>query len=292
MKKIVYLIVLLTPLFSCVGKRSAERLAGEKDSLSVALAAKDSVINEVFASLNDIAENLNAIKVRENIITTAVGNGEIRKQATVQIGEDIEEIDRLLQSNRETIARLERSAARLKKADVKVASLEKLIGEMSAQVEAKDAEIAALRKDLKKLNVEVEELHTQVSGLGTEVDSLNRAKNRLEGEVKTRDDLLSVAYYIVGSQKELLEKEIVYKSGFIGRTLKINENRSLDSFTQVDIRNFDEVIIGKRDVVLVSSHPAGSYEFVMNDNRVFSSLVITDRDKFWEYSKVLVISYK
>ena len=162
MKKIVYLIVLLTPLFSCVGKRSAERLAGEKDSLSVALAAKDSVINEVFASLNDIAENLNAIKVRENIITTAVGNGEIRKQATVQIGEDIEEIDRLLQSNRETIARLERSAARLKKADVKVASLEKLIGEMSAQVEAKDAEIAALRKDLKKLNVEVEELHTQV----------------------------------------------------------------------------------------------------------------------------------
>ncbi len=292
MKKIVYLIVLLTPLFSCVGKRSAERLAGEKDSLSVALAAKDSVINEVFASLNDIAENLNAIKVRENIITTAVGNGEIRKQATVQIGEDIEEIDRLLQSNRETIARLERSAARLKKADVKVASLEKLIGEMSAQVETKDAEIAALRKDLKKLNVEVEELHTQVSGLGTEVDSLNRAKNRLEGEVKTRDDLLSVAYYIVGSQKELLEKEIVYKSGFIGRTLKINENRSLDSFTQVDIRNFDEVIIGKRDVVLVSSHPAGSYEFVMNDNRVFSSLVITDRDKFWEYSKVLVISYK
>lgn len=292
MKNIFYLIVLLTPLFSCVGKRSAERLAGEKDSLSVALAAKDSVINEVFASLNDIAENLNAIKVRENIITTAVGNGEIRKQATVQIGEDIEEIDRLLQSNRETIARLECSAARLKKADVKVASLEKLIGEMSAQVEAKDAEIASLRKDLKKLNVEVEELHTQVSGLGTEVDSLNRAKNRLEGEVKTRDDLLSVAYYIVGSQKELLEKEIVYKSGFIGRTLKINENRSLDSFTQVDIRNFDEVIIGKRDVVLVSSHPAGSYEFVMNDNRVFSSLVITDRDKFWEYSKVLVISYK
>ena len=292
MKKIVYLIVLLTPLFSCVGKRNAERLAGEKDSLSLALAAKDSVINEVFASLNDIAENLNAIKVRENIITTAVGNGEIRKQATDQIGEDIEEIDRLLQSNRETIARLERSAARLKKADVKVASLEKLIGEMSAQVETKDAEIAALRKDLKKLNVEVEELHTQVSGLGTEVDSLNRAKNRLEGEVKTRDDLLSVAYYIVGSQKELLEKEIVYKSGFIGRTLKINENRSLDSFTQVDIRNFDEVIIGKRDVVLVSSHPAGSYEFVMNDNRVFSSLVITDRDKFWEYSKVLVISYK
>lgn len=292
MKKIVYLIVLLVPFISCVSKKSADRLVDEKDSLSVALAAKDSMINEVFASLNDIAENLNAIKTRENIITTTVGNGELKKQTTVQIGEDIEEIDRLLQNNREKIAQLERSAAQLKKANVKIASLEKLIGEMSVQVESKDAEIAVLREDLKKLNVEVEELNTKVTGLGTEVDSLNRTRARLESEVKTKSDLLNVAYYIVGSQKELLDKEIVYKSGFIGRTLKINENRSLDSFTQVDIRNFDEVIIGKKEVTLVSSHPAGSYEFVMNDNKVFSSLVITDRNKFWEYSKVLVISYK
>ena len=292
MKKIVCLIVLLVPFFSCVSKKSADRLVDEKDSLSMALASKDSMINEVFASLNDIAENLNAIKTREKIITTAVGSGELKKQTTVQISEDIEEIDRLLQNNREKIAQLERSAAQLKNANVKIASLEKLIGEMSAQVESKDAEIAGLRKDLKKLNVEVEELNTKVTGLDTEVDSLNRTKARLESEVKTKNDLLNVAYYIVGSQKELLEKEIVYKSGFIGRTLKINENRSLDSFTQVDIRDFDEVIIGKKEVTLVSSHPAGSYEFVMNDNKVFSSLVITDRDKFWEYSKVLVISYK
>ena len=292
MKNFICLFVLLVPFFSCVSKKNAEKLIGEKDSLSMALAAKDSVINEVFASLNDITENLNAIKTREHIITSTVNNGEIPKQATVQIGEDIEEIDRLLQSNRETIARLERSAAQLKKANVKITSLEKLIQEMSVQVESKDKEISVLRSDLKKLNIEVEELNTKVTGLGTEVDSLNQTKTRLESEIKTKNDLLNVAYYIVGSQKELLDKEIVYKSGFIGRTLKINENRSLDSFTQVDIRNFDEVIIGKKDVTLVSSHPAGSYEFVMNDNKVFSSLVITDRDKFWEYSRVLVISYK
>jgi len=52
------------------------------------------------------------------------------------------------------------------------------------------------------------------------------------------------------------------------------------------------VKIGHKKATLVSSHPAGSYEFVMNDSGVFESLVIKDKSKFWEYSKVLVISYK
>ena len=78
----------------------------------------------------------------------------------------------------------------------------------------------------------------------------------------------------------------------IGRTLKINESRSLDSFTKVDIRHFDSVVIGQKKVTLVSSHPAGSYEFVQDEKRVYESLIIKDKRKFWEYSKVLVISYK
>lgn len=90
----------------------------------------------------------------------------------------------------------------------------------------------------------------------------------------------------------MLAKEIVYKSGFIGRTLKINESRSLDSFTKVDIRHFDSVVIGQKKVTLVSSHPAGSYEFVQDEKGVYESLIIKDKRKFWEYSKVLVISYK
>lgn len=292
MKNLFYILIFLLPLVSCVSKKSAEKLQGEKDSLAVVLAAKDSMINDVFSSLNDITVNLNTIKERENIITSNVESGEIKKQSTAQIREDISAIDLLLQSNRETIERLQRSASQLKKANVKIASLEKLIKEMSIQVESKDSEIVSLKSDLKRLNVEVATLNTKVTGLSTEVEGLSQDKTKLEGEVKSKGDLLNTAYYIVGSQKELLDKEIVYKSGFIGRTLKINENRSLDSFTQVDIRNFDEVIIGKKNVTLVSSHPAGSYDFVMTDKSVFSSLVITDRDKFWEYSKVLVISYK
>ena len=291
MKKILYLFVLLL-LASCTGGQKTERLTSQNDSLAVAVAQKDSVLNEVFSSLSTVTENLNAIKSRENIINENIDKGEIPKGTTPQINEDIEAINQLLIANRQTIARLQQSADQLKKANVKIGSFEKLIAQLNAQIESKDQEIKILKQNLENMHVQVAELTEQVSGLNTQVSGLTAEKTSLEGEVKTQNNILNTGYYIVGSEKELLSKEIVYKSGFIGRTLKINENRSLDSFTQVDIRNFDDVKIGHKKATLVSSHPAGSYEFVMNDSGVFESLVIKDKSKFWEYSKVLVISYK
>ena len=279
-------------LASCTGGQKTERLTSQNDSLAVAVAQKDSVLNEVFSSLSTVTENLNAIKSRENIINENIDKGEIPKGTTTQINEDIEAINQLLIANRQTIARLQQSADQLKKANVKIGSFEKLIAQLNAQIESKDQEIKILKQNLENMHVQDAELTEQVSGLNTLVSGLTAEKTSLEGEVKTQNNILNTGYYIVGSEKELLSKEIVYKSGFIGRTLKINENRSLDSFTQVDIRNFDDVKIGHKKATLVSSHPAGSYEFVMNDSGVFESLVIKDKSKFWEYSKVLVISYK
>ena len=292
MKKSLFLLVFLLPLVACVSKKSAPQLQDDRDSLAMVVAAKDSIIGDVFSSLNDIAENLSVIKTRENLISTKVDGGEIRKEATVQISQDIAQIDQLLQTNRQTIARLEQSAAQLRKANIKIAGLEKLIKQLEGQVETQDREIASLRKTLAQRNIEIADLHTKVEAYGSAVNELAADKNKLEGEVKTTTDLLNVAYYIIGAEKDLIAKEIVYKSGFIGRTLKINENRSLDSFIQVDARTFDEVIIGKKKATLVSSHPEGSYEFVMNGDNIYSSLIIKDKNKFWEYSKVLVISYK
>ena len=291
MKKILYLFALLL-LASCTGGQKTERLTSQNDSLAVVVAQKDSVLNEVFSSLSIVTENLNAIKSRENIINENIDKGEIPKGTTTQINEDIEAINQLLIANRQTIARLQQSADQLTKANVKIGSFEKLIAQLNAQIESKDQEIKILKQNLENMHVQVAELTEQVSGLNTQVSGLTAEKTSLEGEVKTQNNILNTGYYIVGSEKELLSKEIVYKSGFIGRTLKINENRSLDSFTQVDIRNFDDVKIGHKKATLVSSHPAGSYEFVMNDSGVFESLVIKDKSKFWEYSKVLVISYK
>lgn len=285
MKKWFYILVLLLPMFSCTGKREAVQVMSQRDSLAVLVAQKDSIIDEVFVSLNSIGENLEAIREREQIITADVDQGEIRKTSTARIGEDVAAIDRLLQDNRQTIDRLRVNARKLEKANVKIGSLEKMIAQMTAQMDEKDTQIGVLKESLRTMHIELDSLQYAVA-------DLDRNKTHLEGEVKSRNDLLNTAYYMVGSQKELLRSEIVYKSGFIGKTLKINENRNLDNFTQVDIRDFSSVLLGKRNVTLVSTHPAESYEFRMGQDGVFEEMVITDPERFWEYSKVLVVSYK
>ena len=277
---------------SCVSKKSADHLSDQRDSLSMVVAEKDSIINDIFFSLNQITENLTTIKEREKLISSSIDNNEIKKQASVQISEDIQTIDQLLQENKATIARLQRNASELKKANMQIGELNKTIKNLTEQVEARDSEISNLKEELKDMNIKVAKMNEDIASLNSTVDALSGDKNRLEGDVKSSADRMNTAYYILGTQKELLAKEIIYKSGFIGRTIRVNENRSLDSFTQIDIRNFNEVIIGKKDVTLVTTHPSESYELVMSDKGIVSSLEIKDKARFWEYSKVLVICYK
>ncbi|MFR5871432.1 MAG: hypothetical protein ACLUEV_07245 [Alistipes sp.] len=282
MKKILYLFALLL-LASCTGGQKTERLTSQNDSLAVVVAQKDSVLNEVFSSLSIVTENLNAIKSRENIINENIDKGEIPKGTTTQINEDIEAINQLLIANRQTIARLQQSADQLKKANVKIGSFEKLIAQLNAQIESKDQEIKILKQNLENMHVQVAELTEQVSGLNTQVSGLTAEKTSLEGEVKTQNNILNTGYYIVGSEKELLSKEIVYKSGFIGRTLKINETEALTA-SPGRYPEFDDVKIGQEsDARQFASGRV--VRFVMNDSGVFESLVIKDKSKFGSIPK-------
>lgn len=288
----ILLIILALPMVGCVERPVKVEVSGEADSLKMVILEKDSLLESVFISMGDLAANLNRIKEREDVITSIVGGEELAKEPLTQIEEDIGAIDKLLLENRNTIARLNQSVMQLKSANHKVGSLEKLVEQMNQQSELKDREIAKLKSDLKELNLEVEAMALNVEDLAGQVDDLTQSREELKGEIREQSDLLNTAYYIVGSRKELLDKEIIYKSGFIGRTLKVNENRSLEAFVGVDRRIFDEVIIGYKSVDIVTSHPDDSYEFVMNDSGIYLSLVITDKERFWEYSKVLVISHK
>lgn len=97
----------------------------ERDSLTSVIRAKDSLINLVFSDINAISENLAVIKSRENLITVA-GEQEGSRRPVEEINNDIAAIDRLLQDNRKKIESLERSAAQLRKANLRIEGLERM----------------------------------------------------------------------------------------------------------------------------------------------------------------------
>lgn len=287
MKKLFYLLlVAVMALPSCVSKQVAQETETQRDSLAQVVRTKDSLIETVFADINAISDNLAQIKARENIITSADPEG-IRRPID-QINSDIAAIDELMQENRERLAGMERTAAQLRRANVKIKSLEHLISDMNGQLEEKNSEISELRTRVAEMSVEVEELEgklsTEMAERKREVEELNFDKAMLDGE-------LHAVYYMVGQEKALREANIIDKRGFIGRTLKAAEG-NLDDFTLVDSRELLEVPIRQKRVTVVTSHPEGSYQLIESDNKVVLKLVITDPVRFWESSKVLIVSYK
>lgn len=274
-------------LASCAGKQKQAIIAEtdhERDSLTSVIRAKDSLINLVFSDINAISENLAIIKSRENLITMA-GGQEGSRRPVEEINNDIAAIDRLLQDNRKKIESLERSAAQLRKANLRIEGLERMIGDLERQLGEKRDEVARLREDLTQRGIEVEQLTETVARREEEVETLSNEKVDLENQLNT-------VYYIVGSEKELRDAQIINKQGFIGRTLTVGRGGNTDSFTQGDSRLLTEIPVGHRRVTVVSSHPEGSYELVTNADKEVEQLRILDPARFWESSKVLIISYK
>lgn len=276
--------VLLLP--SC-GNGRTQQLAVEsdrqRDSLEQVVAAKDSLINAVFADINAISENLARIKSRENLITVSEEEG--TRRPVEEINNDIDAIGRLLAENREKINSLRHTAAQLRKANLRIEGLEKMIADLNGQLAERQSEIEQLRDELSLKDTRVAELTETVAEQSAEVEQLSGRNLELENRLNT-------VYYIVGSEKELCDAQIINKQGFIGRTLTVGEHGSLESFTQADSRLLSEIPVGYRKVTVVTNHPEGSYELVTDADKRVVSLWIVDPVRFWESSKVLIVSYK
>ena len=272
-------------LASCVSKGTVVKVEEQRDSLSVVVSAKDSLISAVFEDISSISENLALIRTRENLLSVAGDAEGGRRPVLEEINNDIAAIDRLLRENKVKIASLQSAVAQLRKANLRLDGLEKMIRDMSAQLAEKKNEIARLRENLTQMGVEVETLTEQVAVRSEQVETLNTEKVELENQLNT-------VYYIVGTEKELREAQIINKQGFIGRTLTVNKTNNLDSFTKTDSRLLSEVPIGQKKVSVVTTHPEESYELVTDADKVVLKLLITDPVRFWESSKILIISYK
>lgn len=277
-------LAVMVAFTSCVSKQVAVDAENQRDSMAMVVTSKDSLINAVFTDINAISENLALIKSRENLITVS-DSAEAGRRPVEEINNDIAAIDRLLQENKAKIASLQYTASKLRKANLHIAALEKTIADLNSQLGDKRAEVEQLREKLAKMGVEVQNLTVEVAQQSAQVENLSGEKTQLENQLNT-------VYYIIGSEKELREAQIINKQGFIGRTLTVNKSGNIESFTKADSRLLSEIAIGHKKVTIVSAQPEGSYELVMDADKVVTKLVITDANRFWEASKILVISYK
>ena len=127
----------------------------------------------------------------------------------------------------------------------------------------------------------------------TPLDDTRQLVNLKTEILEEKEAEIQKGYFIVGTSKELTDKNIIVRQGGflgMGRIPAISEDASLDHFTQVNITEDMSFNIGSKKATLVSSHPAHTYDFF--GNKSIDSLVVDDPEAFWQHTKVMVILVK
>jgi len=280
MKKLLF-FSLLSFLFACDTKIASDEsvITGSKDSivaenerLKQESSEKEEAINSFMRSFNEIQENLNVIKEKEKLVTTSAKTGDVKNNKD-QIVEDIQLIYDLMNKNKQAVANM---SGKLKKANLKIAELEKMITNLTIQLEQKDAEISDLREQLERMNLELSQL------------AINYEESEKTSAEKTSQ--LNTAFYAFGTSKELQTQGVITKEGGligIGKTAQLSKDFNKKYFTKIDVTETTTIPIAAKKAKILTNHPTSSYK--LEGVGKVDKLVITNPDEFWSNSKYLVV---
>lgn len=259
---------------------SAAQNTAQADSLNGIIAQKDSEINDLLGTLNEIEEGFQQISEAEHRVSLAKdGEGVNKKQ---KLKEDIQFIADRMKQNRELIAKLQKQLAN---GTLKGAQLQKTIEGLQKQLEEKDAQLQTLREELDKKDIHIAALDETVNNLNTKTNRLTAESNQKTETINAQDKQIHTAWYVFGTKKELKEQSIIQD----GKVMTGNFNKNY--FTKVDIRNLSEIKLYSKSAKLLTIHPSSSYSLVRDANKQYT-LHITNSQLFWSTSKYLVVLVK
>lgn len=283
MKKLFFMVCCAALLMTgCKDGKNAPGLASvqQTDSLNDVIAQKDSEINEMMGTLNDIEEGFRLINEAENRVALLKnGEGTSKKQ---NLKENIQFIAERMKKNRELIAKLQKQ---LESSTLKGGQLKKTIDNLTAQLEEKDKQLLALREELDKKDIHISELDETIGNLNTNVSNLSADNQQKAETINAQDKQLNTAWYVFGTKKELKGQHILEG----GKVMNGNFNKNY--FTKVDIRNTTEIKLYSKSAKLLTAHPASSYSLTHDASKQYV-LRITNPQIFWSTSKYLVVLVK
>lgn len=288
MKKILLITTAILSITAC-NTNGIDKSDSKNDSLISIIEERDSALLNFIASFNEIESNLDSVAAKQKIIFLHSDRikGELSANKKMRINAEIEAINILMDKNRKEIAELTR---KLDGAKNKNSILEKTIKTLTIQISQKDYELC-------ELNLELSAMQSAVSSLVTTVDSLS-GQNYLQSiiiEYQTKN--LNSTYFIVGTEKELIDKKIIDRKGGllgIGKTSMLSKDFDNTIFTLMDCTKTTEIPISGSSIKVITNHPSNSYllEKDKTKSSTIKNLTITNSENFWSSSKYLVIVKK
>ena len=282
------ILVLLTITTACEGRRAramadslqavrleqldlANRLSAQKDSLTSIIVDADAFIMQIDSQIRTVK----GLPAGKRPLQPMESPLEEQLQARKEM---LARVDALVKRTRATAVQLAESRRRE----------QELRGEnmkLQEQIDSDQKIIASLNETIQRHVAEIAELQVRVDSLVTETRTVGSAHYR--------------AYYVVGTERELLERGIIAREGGanlliarVGRTLQPARRLDRALFTAIDQREVREIQVpdSTRRYRLVSRQSLDGAEVLERDNTTFRGhLRITDIAQFWAQSRFLIL---
>ena len=288
-KGIALAIAVALAMVGCTSKKNAETMAQRSiDSMQQIVDSKDDEINALFDVLNEIEDNLSLISSKYSSVQEMKrGNVEANYNVRGEITTQMSTIEKMLAENKKKMATLNARISKMGKENTQLqAFVEKLQNRMNEQ----ESQINELTGELQRHKV-------LVATLNQTVDTLTTSNKEKDATIARQTEEANKAYFIVGTYDELKDLGVVSKSGGfigIGKRQSANVDMPTEHFTTIDRTKVTTITVGQRKAVVISKHPADSYELVMDeqDPKTVAFLKILNPASFWRYTSYLVISTK
>ena len=275
---------------SCNSKKQQEMIASlthSLDSLQQITQQQDSTQAILDSYVETIALTLDSIKINEQILTIQVDEQGHRLKKS-EIERNLETLADVIKRQRERIEELE---ATLMNHGVDSSShYRMIIAHLYAELDEKNNKIAEMERSIQGQTRTIAHLNSRVSALETDMDALStHAKEQAETIaiqteiLNAQNEQLNIGYLYVGSRREL------QNVGILSSWNKINASEmDMSKFTQIDIREFSEIVCNSRRPKVLSSHPANSYSIEKTEDGN-AKLTVKDPGEFWKISNYLII---
>ena len=283
MKKIIYIVALAACMAACNDKPQQnipDQAQLRADSLQRVVDQKDSEINDMLTTLNEIQDGFRIINAAEGKVAV-IKDGEATNK-TELIRQNIRNISDAMQHNRDLIAKLQQQ---VRESSVRSEQLKTTIEGLVAQLAEKDTQLQQLQAELQQKDIHIAELDQTVSNLNNDVSKLQSESSSKSETISAQDTQLNTAYYVFGTKKELETQNIYQK----GKVLQSNFNKNY--FTKIDIRIDKEIKLYSKSAQILTAHPSSSYTLTQDANQQYV-LRITNYQQFWSTSKYLVVLVK
>ena len=269
---VLVVLIVLVSVVTYNNKNRIDTLNEKNAGLTSTLEERDSLVNELANTFDEIEQNLTFVRnKRGNMVIAGEEGAKNQKEVLVA---DIKLMNEMLEESSVKIEELEK---KLKSSGIEIKSFRNKIAQLNKSIEEQNNSIMQLTAELEQRDYKIAEMDGTIVKLQEDLavrdDSINSKSMLIAEKAQTiveKDNELNKAYFAAGTKKQLLEKGVLsQEGGFLGiaKNKSIRDDFNADSFTQLDMRNANQFPINAKRAKLISEHPASSYRLVEENDK-------------------------